>query len=144
MAGRISEKEMLRCTEYFSRWRYDYRLYRPILRFARAKGIPLLALNPPREWVDRVAEGGVAALDPQIRRRLPEMDASDPAYRARIRRVFTYHHRGRHRMGTMRSLTCYATRNTLTPMIRSFRCRHTQALFEGRCPHRFLAIRAVA
>ena len=29
-------------------------------------------------------------------------------------------------------------------MIRSFRCRHTQALFEGRCPPRFRAIATVA
>ncbi len=98
VAGRIPEKEMLRRTEYFSRWRYDYRFYRPILRFARAKGIPVLALNPPREWVDQVAEGGVASLSPAIRRRLPEMDASDPAYRERLRKVFAYH-RGRRGAG---------------------------------------------
>ncbi len=29
-------------------------------------------------------------------------------------------------------------------MIRSFKCRHTQALFEGRCPKRFRAIRPIA
>lgn len=35
-------------------------------------------------------------------------------------------------------------RNMLTSMIRSFKCRHTQALFEGNCPRQFRAIRAVA
>ena len=29
-------------------------------------------------------------------------------------------------------------------MIKSFRCRHTQALFEGMCPNRFRAISRVA
>ncbi len=29
-------------------------------------------------------------------------------------------------------------------MIQSFRCRHTLALFEGRCPRRFRSIQAVA
>lgn len=29
-------------------------------------------------------------------------------------------------------------------MIRSFKCKETQALFEGKCPERFRAIRAVA
>lgn len=29
-------------------------------------------------------------------------------------------------------------------MIKSFRCRYTQALFEGKCPRRFRAIAAVA
>jgi uncharacterized iron-regulated protein len=29
--GRLSEEEMLRGTEYYTRWRFDYRLYAPIL-----------------------------------------------------------------------------------------------------------------
>jgi toxin HigB-1 len=29
-------------------------------------------------------------------------------------------------------------------MIRSFKCKETESLFGGRCPRRFLAIRAVA
>ena len=29
-------------------------------------------------------------------------------------------------------------------MIRSFKCKHTRALFEGQCPKRFCAIRAIA
>ncbi|HLH29584.1 MAG TPA: ChaN family lipoprotein, partial [Terriglobia bacterium] len=31
----IDEADFLRKTEYFDRWGYDYRLYRPIFRFAR-------------------------------------------------------------------------------------------------------------
>ena len=46
---------MLKQTEYFTRWRFDYRLYRPILRFARDQGLPLVALNVPRELTERVA-----------------------------------------------------------------------------------------
>ncbi len=45
VAGEIDEAEFLRRTEYFDRWRFDYRLYRPILRFAREHGIPVIALN---------------------------------------------------------------------------------------------------
>jgi uncharacterized iron-regulated protein len=43
VAGRIDEKTLLRKTEYFERWRFDYRLYRDIVTYARDKGIPLRA-----------------------------------------------------------------------------------------------------
>lgn len=38
IAGEIDEAEFLRRTQYFDRWRFDYRLYRPILtsRVSRA------------------------------------------------------------------------------------------------------------
>src|SRR5262245_22405996 len=35
IAGSISEREFLSKTEYFERWSFDYRLYRPIFEFAR-------------------------------------------------------------------------------------------------------------
>lgn len=41
-------------------------------------------------------------------------------------------------------LRYYARRNTLKPMIQSFRCKDTRALFEGKCPKRFRAIVSVA
>lgn len=92
VAGRIDEKEMLRRTEYFQRWKFDYRLYRPILSFARKHGIPLLALNASQELVDRVSDVGYAGLDPSERSGLPaEIDRSDEAYRARLEEIFEAH-----------------------------------------------------
>ena len=92
LAQRIDEEQMLRETEYFSRWRYDYRLYAPLLRFARDKGVPVVALNVPRELTKRVAEVGLAALDREHREQLPEsIDRSDDAYRTRMRRSFQLH-----------------------------------------------------
>ncbi|MEW8211809.1 MAG: ChaN family lipoprotein, partial [Candidatus Thiodiazotropha taylori] len=40
IAGEIDEADLLRGTDYFNRWRFDYRLYRPIFSFAREHGIP--------------------------------------------------------------------------------------------------------
>lgn len=91
VAGRIEEREFLRRSEYFERWRYDYRLYRPILLFARAEKIPVVALNMPAEVVEKVARGGIDVLPPEEKRLLPEMDFSDEAYRERLRQAFRQH-----------------------------------------------------
>lgn len=92
VAGEISEKEMLRRTEYFERWRYDYRLYRPILRFAREQSIPVIALNIAAEITEKVGDEGLDALTEEERARIPaEIDRDDPAYRERVRAVFDHH-----------------------------------------------------
>ncbi|WPL11454.1 putative iron-regulated protein [Thiorhodovibrio litoralis] len=95
VAGGISEEEMLEQTEYFERWRFDYRLYRPILRFAREHRIPLIALNVPRELTEKVGDKGLGALSPEERARLPaQLDDSDPAYRERVKAVYDQHPHG--------------------------------------------------
>lgn len=92
VAGDISEQEMLRRTEYFDRWRFDYRLYQPILRFARDHRIPVIALNLEREITQKVADGGMRALTPAERARIPaEINRSDKEYRKRIQEVFEQH-----------------------------------------------------
>lgn len=92
VAGAISEEEMLRRTEYFSRWRFDYRLYRPILRFARRHGIPVIALNLPSELTEKVGDVGIAGLSREERAQLPEgIDRDNAAYRARLKEAFEAH-----------------------------------------------------
>jgi uncharacterized iron-regulated protein len=92
LAGRIGEREMLRKTEYFKRWRYDFRLYRAILEYARDRGIPMIALNAPSEMVDAVSKDGIEGLDPAYRRRLPARIApADADYERRMRDAFRLH-----------------------------------------------------
>jgi uncharacterized iron-regulated protein len=92
IAGEISEKELLRRTDYFERWRFDYRLYRPILRYAREHGIPLVALNLDRELTEKVGDGGIESLSEAERARIPaEMDRDDAAYRERVKAAFDRH-----------------------------------------------------
>ncbi|TCT21521.1 putative iron-regulated protein [Thiobaca trueperi] len=92
IAGTLDEAEFLRRTQYFDRWRYDYRLYRPILRFAREQRIPVIALNLESELTRRVGEVGIAGLSTDERARIPTgIDRADPAYRARLEAVFKQH-----------------------------------------------------
>ena len=92
IAGRLNERGMLADTEWFNRWIYDYRLYRPILDFAREEGIPVIALNVPMELTRRVSKVGIEGLDKEERAAIPrEIDTSDEIYRERLQKVFAKH-----------------------------------------------------
>ncbi len=92
VSGEISEQEMLRATKYYQRWRMDYRLYAPILRYAREHQLPVIALNLPVELTSKVGRVGLEGLSEEERARLPaEIDRSDAAYEEHMKEVFEYH-----------------------------------------------------
>lgn len=92
VAGRLSEREMLVATEYFRRWRYDYRFYAPILRYARDNGLPVVALNVAGDLVEKVRAHGIDGLDAADRARAPaEIERGNAAYEARLRDIFEQH-----------------------------------------------------
>lgn len=92
VAGDSDEQTMLRATEYYQRWRMDYRLYAPLLRYAREHGLPVIALNIPAEVTHTVAHVGLDGLNDEDRRKIPaDMAAADDAYRQRLKAVFDSH-----------------------------------------------------
>lgn len=96
VAGDTDEEEFLRQSEYFTRWTYNYHLYREILDYARTHGIQVVALNQKAEVVQRVSRGGLDALSDEQRAMLPaDMDLTDEAYRSRLRSVFGQHAAGK-------------------------------------------------
>ncbi|MEN8206798.1 MAG: ChaN family lipoprotein [Pseudomonadota bacterium] len=92
VAGSIDEKAMLRATEYYRRWRMDYRYYAPILRYAREHRLPVIALNIPSELTHEVAHVGLDGLNDEDRKQLPaDIAPADEAYRQRLKKVFDHH-----------------------------------------------------
>jgi uncharacterized iron-regulated protein len=92
LAGVLNEREMLVATEYFQRWRYDYRLYAPILRYARDNRLPVVALNVPGDLVEKVRVTGIDGLEEADRARLPAgIDRGNAQYEARLREIFAQH-----------------------------------------------------
>lgn len=92
IAGEISEEEMLRLTGYFDRWRYDYRLYQPILQYAREHKIPVIALNASAELSNALSTSGFDDLPAELKEQLPESyDWSDKDYEKRLRSIFDEH-----------------------------------------------------
>ena len=92
IAGRSDEAEMLRKTEYYDRWRFDYRLYRPIMRFAREKRIPVIALNASKELTSAISRDGINGLPVAMREELPDSyDVNDHDYEKHLRETFAMH-----------------------------------------------------
>ena len=92
VAKQLSEEEFLKKTEYFTRWGYDYNLYRDILNFARAHDIPVIALNLSREITEKVVEKGMDSLSAKERAELPaDMNLNDQDYREYLMGVYLQH-----------------------------------------------------
>ena len=92
IAGKIDEKEFLRKSEYFQRWRIDYRNYRPIIRYAKEKGIPLLALDLSEELRKKIVRNEMDNLSAGEAAQLPkEIDRSNKEYREMMQGIFAMH-----------------------------------------------------
>jgi uncharacterized iron-regulated protein len=92
IAGELDEQELLRGTEYYRRWKYDFRHYAPILAYAREHGLPVVALNLPVELTDKVSRVGIDGLTESERNQLPAaIDRSDTAYTERLRDIYHQH-----------------------------------------------------
>lgn len=92
IAGETDERQFLVESEYFERWRIDYRYYRPIIQFARENGIPLIALDVTDELRGRVGALGLEGLSPAEREQVPaEIDRSNTEYRRFMQAIFQMH-----------------------------------------------------
>jgi uncharacterized iron-regulated protein len=74
LAGEVSEDEFLKSSEYQKRWGYEWTLYRPIVEFCRRNGLPVAALNAPRELTRRISAVGFAGLNDDEKKQLGPID----------------------------------------------------------------------
>jgi uncharacterized iron-regulated protein len=73
-AGGCGEEEFLKASEYQKRWGFEWQLYRPIVEFCKGNGVPLAALNVPRELTRRISQVGYAALNDDEKKQLGSID----------------------------------------------------------------------
>ncbi len=92
IAGKISEKEMLKKTEYFKRWKYNYHLYRPIILYAKKMALPIVALNIEKEITKKVVREGIDSLSRAERERVPaSIDFANERYKEELRKIYSSH-----------------------------------------------------
>lgn len=89
VAGKIDELEMMRRTEYYTRWSFDHTMYAPMWRFCREHGGRVVALNPKGETNRKISRGGLASLSPEDRADVAkDIDLTVAEHRKRIIAVF--------------------------------------------------------
>ncbi|MBD2088748.1 ChaN family lipoprotein [Microcoleus sp. FACHB-1515] len=97
LAGEITEEELREQTEFDSRWGFDWEFYAPILRYARDRQIPVIALNVPTEITRQVAQGGLESLSESDRVQIPpasEIRTDNLQYRQMVQEIYDQFHQG--------------------------------------------------
>ena len=89
--GTLDEATFLREVGWAEVWGHDPDLYLPILRWAKARGVPLLALNAEPQLVRRVRREGLAAIPAAERQGIGTPAPLGEAYRARLERAWSAH-----------------------------------------------------
>ncbi len=90
-AGRTNEAGFLQEVGWNAVWNHDPGLYLPLLRWARAEGVPLLALNVEPAVAQRVRQRGLALVPPSEREGIGPPAPVGPAYRQRLTAAWQGH-----------------------------------------------------
>jgi uncharacterized iron-regulated protein len=92
--GLLTEEQFLKEIQWETTWGIDYNLYKGILDEIRERHFKIIGLNIERELVRKVAQNGIEGLSPGDRKKLPEMDLTDPLHRAYIASIYKTHQGG--------------------------------------------------
>lgn len=90
LAGRLNDAGM---REFWTKnWGY-FELYRPLLEYARSRGIRLVGLNAPKLVMRQIYRGGLASLTSEQRAQLPSRlePIRDGRYLAEMKKAFEEH-----------------------------------------------------
>ena len=87
--GAFDEKSFQKV--WYKNWDEDFAYYKDILYFIREKGIPLIALNISDEIVHLVAQTDTEELSEDVRKKLPDIDTTDPYHRKILEAIYQGH-----------------------------------------------------
>jgi uncharacterized iron-regulated protein len=93
IAGEIDEAQFLSESRWKERWGHDFAAYRPVFELARARRIPMQALNVDRTFVRKVGRLGFDAAAADGKSPISRPVPPDPAYVARLEDSFRQHMR---------------------------------------------------
>jgi uncharacterized iron-regulated protein len=77
LAGKITAAELRQQSEFDRRWGYKWESYLPLLEFAKANRLPVIALNTPTEITRKAAKTGLESLTKAELEYIPPIDQID-------------------------------------------------------------------
>lgn len=86
--GILTEEEFIREGKWYVNWNFHFGFYQEIFRVIKDNGIPLYALNVPREIIAKVRMKGWEALEEKEKAMVPEPDLTHQDHRTLIRTIF--------------------------------------------------------
>ena len=82
-AGQLAESAFVEQSRWYEHWGYHWNYYRDIFLFAREAGMPITAVNAPREVVTAVRKKGFANLTPEESAHIPtDIEGETPDHMA--------------------------------------------------------------
>jgi len=90
--GILTEAEFIREGKWYTTWNQNFAFYRPVFDLAKAFGIPMHALNAPREVISKIRMQGWDALTEAEKEVAPKPDLSLEEHRQLIRTIFETTH----------------------------------------------------
>jgi uncharacterized iron-regulated protein len=94
LAGKITISELRAQTEFDRRWGFKWASYAPILEFAKAHHLPVIALNTPTEVTRKAAKQGLESLTGEDIKYIPpiaEIDRTNAKYQQMILGSYQQH-----------------------------------------------------
>lgn len=91
VAGKLSEPEFLKRSEWEVVWSYDARDYLPLFHYARMNRIPMLAVNVERSLPEAVGKEGWDAVPEDRKEGVTRPAKPGPEYLKDLRSVFDHH-----------------------------------------------------
>jgi uncharacterized iron-regulated protein len=94
LAGQITATELRQQSEFDRRWGYKWASYLPILEFAKANRLPIIALNTPTEITRKAAKTGLESLTKAELEHIPpiaEIDRRNLKYQQMILGSYQQH-----------------------------------------------------
>ncbi len=87
--GLLSKDELLRAVRWYVNWNFNFGYYEKIFDFARERGLPVYALNAPREVISKIRMRGWDALTGEEKGLFPGApDVGNADHRALVRSFF--------------------------------------------------------
>ncbi len=89
VAGRYTEEGFVHFSQWYESWAYNWLYYRDVFVFARDHGLPMFAVNTPRDVIRAVREKGFDGLSEEEAEHVPpEVDLASDEHRRLFRSYF--------------------------------------------------------